>query len=109
MGVHTVADMADFDSQLEKAGDKLVVVDFFATWCGPCRLIAPKVQEFSVSDDFKDSVVFLKVDVDDIEELATKYNVRCMPTFLFFKNKSKIEEFSGANEDKLKELIINKK
>ncbi len=56
---------ADFDSCLESAGNKLVVVDFFATWCGPCKMISPVLDK--LSDDLKEVVVFLKVDVDDNE------------------------------------------
>jgi len=104
--VHSVKDKADFDAKLQEAGNKLVVVDFFATWCGPCKMIAPKLQK--MSEEMKE-VVFLKVDVDENEEIATEYKVSAMPTFVFIKNKSKIDEFAGANEAKLKELISKHK
>ena len=55
----------DFNRQLEAAGPKLVVVDFYATWCGPCKNIAPKIEK--MSQEFKDNVVFLKVNVDKNE------------------------------------------
>lgn len=55
---------ADFNAQLESAGSKLVMVDFYATWCGPCKVIAPKIEK--MSQEFKD-VVFMKVDVDKNE------------------------------------------
>jgi len=97
-----VQDQTEFKAKLEEAGAKLVVVDFFATWCGPCKLIAPQIDAFA--KEFGD-VVFLKIDVDENEEVAAEYNINCMPTFILFKNKSKIDEFSGANADKLKELI----
>jgi len=102
--VHQVKDVTDFDSQLESAGDKLVIVDFFATWCGPCRFIAPKLEEMSQQDEYK-NVVFLKVDVDDNDDISKRYEVSCMPTFIYIKNKQKVDELSGANEDKLKELL----
>merc|ERR1712212_26501 len=100
--VHQIADKADFDSQLAAAGNKVVVVDFFATWCGPCKMIAPKIEamEKEMSD-----VVFIKVDVEEVDEVAAEYNIRSMPTFVFIKNKSKVDEFSGANEAKLRETI----
>jgi len=96
----------EFDAKLKDAGNKLVVVDFFATWCGPCKMIAPKVEV--MSNEMTD-VVFLKVDVDENEEIATEYKVSAMPTFMFFKDGKKIDEFAGANENKLKELIAKHK
>lgn len=100
--VHLVADKNDFDTKLDEAGDKLIVIDFFATWCGPCKIIAPYMEELSTKYE---NVVFLKVDVDENEEIASEYNVTCMPTFVFVKNKAKVNDFSGANKDKLKELV----
>ena len=58
--------------QLEAAGGKLVVVDFHATWCGPCKMIAPHLEEM---DKTMDDVVFLKVDVDECEDIAEEYKV----------------------------------
>jgi len=104
--IHSVQDKDDFTSQLADAGGKLVVVDFYATWCGPCKMISPKLEEMAAQ--FTD-VIFLKVDVDDNEEVASEYNISCMPTFIFIKNKEKVNEFSGANADKLKELIASNK
>ena len=100
--VHLVTDMDDLKSQFGSAGDKLVVVDFYATWCGPCKIIAPQLEEM---DKTMDDVVFLKVDVDEAEEVAQEYNISAMPTFIFFKNGKKIDDFMGANSDKLKDMI----
>jgi len=100
--VHTVADMDDFKNQLKAAGDKLVVVDFFATWCGPCKMIAPHLEEMSKS---MADVVFLKVDVDDCEDIAQEYNITAMPTFIYIKKENKVADLMGANVDKLKELV----
>jgi len=69
-------------------------------------MISPKLEEMAAQ--FTD-VIFLKVDVDDNEEVASEYNISCMPTFIFIKNKEKVNEFSGANADKLKELIASNK
>lgn len=100
--VHQVKDKDDFDQKLADAGDKLIIVDFFATWCGPCKMIAPKLE--AMSQEFT-NVVFLKVDVDEVEELAQCYQISCMPTFIFIKNKEKIDTMSGANENKIREYI----
>merc|ERR1712224_793749 len=75
--------MADFKAQLSAAGSKLVVVDFHATWCGPCKMIAPHIVEM---DGKMDNVVFLKVDVDEAEDVAAEYNISAMPTFVFIKD-----------------------
>ena len=96
----------DFDKALEEAGDRLVVVDFFATWCGPCKAISPKVEEFSKTFG---NVVFLKVDVDENDETAESCEVQAMPTFIFFKNKVQIAKIVGADEGKLKTAIENNK
>ncbi|XP_059220770.1 thioredoxin-2 [Stomoxys calcitrans] len=101
--VYSVTSKSDFDQQLENAGDKLVVVDFFATWCGPCKMIAPHLEE--LSKEYAGKVVFVKVDVDDCEDVAMEYGISSMPTFIFIKNKEKLETFSGANADKLTKLV----
>jgi thioredoxin 1 len=100
--VHTVSSKDDFESRLASAGDKLVIVDFFATWCGPCKVIAPRLEALEKETP---NVVFLKVDVDECEDVAMEHKISCMPTFLFFKNGKKIDDFSGANYDKLVEVM----
>ncbi|ODV91411.1 hypothetical protein CANCADRAFT_3115 [Tortispora caseinolytica NRRL Y-17796] len=87
------------------ASDKLTVVDFFATWCGPCKAIAPVVDK--MSEEFTDAV-FIKVDVDQLGDIAAEYGVRAMPTFMLFKNGEKIETVVGANPMGLKKAIKEK-
>lgn len=94
---------ADLKAQFAAAGDKLVVIDFFATWCGPCKMIAPKLEE--ISNSMAEKVVVLKVDVDDCEEVALEYNISSMPTFVFVKNGAEVQRFSGANETNLRNTI----
>merc|ERR1712071_258413 len=101
--VYQVESKDDFKAQLVSAGDKLVVVDFYATWCGPCKMIAPKIE--AMSKEFT-NVVFIKVDVDEVEGVATDYDISCMPTFLFLKKSAKVAEFSGANEASLRKLVV---
>ncbi|KVI06526.1 thioredoxin H1-like [Cynara cardunculus var. scolymus] len=81
---------------------KLVVVDFTASWCGPCRIIAPVLDDFARKFN---NVVFLKVDVDELESVAQKYFVEAMPTFLFFKNGQVVDKVVGAKKDKLHSRI----
>nr|XP_023654104.1 thioredoxin [Paramormyrops kingsleyae] len=100
--VREINNQADFDKTLKDAGQKLVVIDFTATWCGPCKAIAPIFQK--LSDDYQ-NVVFLKVDVDEAQDVASSCGVSCMPTFQFYKNGVKIGEFSGADKNKLEEMV----
>lgn len=92
----------DFEAKLKEAGNKLVVVDFFATWCGPCKMIAPQVEDMAAE---MPDLMFLKVDVDECYDIASNYQVSAMPTFVFIKKSKKIDSFSGANVGKLRELI----
>jgi len=93
---------ADFDACISGSGDKLVIVDFTASWCGPCQQIKPKYHEMAT--EFSDCV-FTAVDVDENEETAADCGVSAMPTFMFYKNGSKVGEMMGANPDKLRENI----
>lgn len=103
----TIKDADDLKNRLAEAGDKLVLIDFKATWCGPCKIIGPKIDE--LANEFINSVVVLKIDVDDCEDIAADYDVSAMPTFVFIKNSQKLEEFSGANFDKLKNTLLKHK
>jgi thioredoxin 1 len=100
--VHAVKDSDDFKTCLKEAGDKLVVIDFHATWCGPCKMIAPHMEEMSKS---MEDVVFLKVDVDECEDIAEQYKVTAMPTFVFLKKGEQVTILTGANVEKLKDLV----
>lgn len=92
----------EFKNALKEAGDKLVVIDFTATWCGPCKIIAPFFEGLSAK--YSD-VVFLKVDVDDAQEVAAHCGINCMPTFHFYKNEKLVHEFSGANQSSLEQKV----
>ncbi|XP_043800744.1 thioredoxin-2-like [Apis laboriosa] len=100
--IYQIKNASDLKNQLEKAGDQLVVIDFFAVWCGPCKIIGPKVEELSLE---MEDVIFLKVDVDECEDIVGEYEITSMPTFVFIKNNKVLENFSGANYDKLKNTI----
>ncbi len=72
----------------------VVVIDFFATWCGPCKKIAPMYEQMA---NLYPSVVFLKVDVDESNEIAEAYDIRAMPTFVVLKDGARIGEVEGAD------------
>lgn len=100
-GVHNVSNKSEFDTALADGG-KLVVLDCFATWCGPCKVIAPQVVKFS--NEYPDAK-FLKVDVDEVPDLAQELGIKAMPTFVLFKNKERIAEVVGANPMALEAAI----
>jgi thioredoxin 1 len=95
---------ADSLSQLEQlirgAGQKPVVVDFWATWCGPCLSIAPTFE--ALAREFSGKAKFVKVDVDKAKDAAQHFRVSSMPTFLFFHNGSRIAEVKGADPNALR-------
>ena len=101
-GVPQLATKAEFDKALKDAGDKLVVVDFTATWCGPCQRIAPVFVKLA---EEMPEVIFVKVDVDENEETSAACGISCMPTFQFYKGGEKVHEFSGASEEKIREAL----
>ncbi|QKX58465.1 uncharacterized protein TRUGW13939_05589 [Talaromyces rugulosus] len=106
MAVTLVKGKSQFDSTV-LASDKLVVVDAFAEWCGPCKAIAPKIEEFS--KQFENVVSFVKFDVDDSPDVAQELGIRAMPTFLLFKNGEKVGEVVGANPPAILAAIENNK
>merc|ERR1711868_108073 len=96
--VQKVNSADEFNAVVSKGG--LVCVDFFATWCGPCRMIAPYLEE--LAKELEGKCTFLKVDV---EELAAEQEVKAMPTFSFFKDGKRVDTFAGANKDKIKATL----
>ncbi|MCF0116508.1 MAG: thioredoxin [Bacilli bacterium] len=87
--------------QFVKEGN--VVVDFFATWCGPCRMLAPFIEELS---DERQDVKFAKLDVDKVSEIASKYMIQSIPTLLFFQNGTLVNDVVGfLPKDQLNEKI----
>ena len=87
--------------ELTKSGT--VVVDFFATWCGPCKMLAPVLEELSNEET---EVTFLKVDIDEEELLAEKYNIQAVPTVLVFKDGRVVNKQLGfAPKAVLKNLL----
>lgn len=84
---------SDFQEKV-LSSDKLVLVDFWAEWCGPCKLVSPILDE--LAEDYSDQVVVAKMDVDSNPETPVKYGIRNIPTVLFFKNGEMVDKQVGA-------------
>ncbi|ODV79584.1 thioredoxin [Suhomyces tanzawaensis NRRL Y-17324] len=98
--VAQVTSKAEFDEALKFEG--LVVVDFFATWCGPCKMIAPFLDKFAAQFT---QAKFIKVDVDEVSEVAAEYEISSMPTVLFIKEGKIVQKVIGANPSALKQAV----
>ena len=102
MGLVELETKEAFDTVLANAGDKLVVVDCFATWCGPCKKLAPQLEELATEYS---NVQFYKLDVEVNEDVAADHNISAMPTILFYKNGKFLGDFCGANFEGIKDTI----
>ena len=98
-----IVSSADFDAQVLKSPD-VVLVDFFANWCGPCQALLPVIDE--LSKEIGKGAKIVKVDVDESSDLAAKYGVMSIPALKVFKNGKVVEEVTGVrSKNALKEMM----
>ena len=88
-----VATNTNFDSLLATPG-KLLIVDFWATWCGPCRMLSPILD--LLEEEMADQISVVKVNVDDADEIAARFRIMNIPTLLFFKDGQLVDKTVGA-------------
>ncbi len=103
MGITKVSDSKTWETDVMNSPIPSFV-DFWAEWCGPCRMVGPVVDE--LSDDYDGKVNFVKVNVDEANEIASKYNVFSIPTLILF-NKGEVvaQQVGAASKDTLKNMI----
>ncbi|MCI1780146.1 MAG: thioredoxin [Bacteroidales bacterium] len=100
-------DDSNFEEVVLKSG-KPVVVDFWATWCGPCNMLSPVVDE--LGEEYKDKIKVVKCNVDEASETPVQYGIRNIPTLLFFKDGKVVDRLVGALpkvtlDDHMKKLL----
>ena len=89
---------------IEKSKEIPVIVDFFATWCFPCKILSPILEK--VAEEYKGKIILAKVNVDEAREHAIKYNIQAVPTVKFFKDGKILDEFVGVMpEERIKEWL----
>jgi thioredoxin 1 len=91
MGKYIDLNTTNFDATVKEG---VTMVDFWAPWCGPCRMIAPVVEE--LAEEYEGRAIIAKVNTDEQQELAVKYGIRSIPAILFFKNGEVVDQVVGA-------------
>lgn len=99
--VRLISSLEEYKTLISKAGGR-VIVDFFADWCGPCRVIGPKFETWSTQHP---NIEFVKVNVDESGDITESEGITAMPTFKGYKNGQLIDSIQGANETKIQQMI----
>ncbi|XP_078704027.1 thioredoxin-like isoform X1 [Branchiostoma floridae x Branchiostoma belcheri] len=102
--VHEIQDVAEFETVVIENQSLLLLVYFTATWCGPCKMLGPEYERASTLPEYKD-VKFVMVDVDEAEDVSAYCKITVMPMIHFYKDGKKVDEMSGANRDRMIELL----
>jgi len=95
----------DKDKSFNRLGDLPIILDFHATWCGPCKMLAPHLQ--TIQNKYKGKLVIYRIDVDKEPVLAQRFNIQAMPTMIFMGNKTSFKSELGYQEyDALEKMVI---
>ncbi|KAI3473051.1 hypothetical protein Pfo_030020 [Paulownia fortunei] len=103
--VHLITTKESWEQKMAEAerDEKIVVANFSAAWCGPCRMIAPFYVELSEKHP---SIMFLTIDVDELTEFSTSWDIKATPTFFFLKHGQQLDKLVGANKPELQKKMI---
>ncbi|KAL2203468.1 thioredoxin [Sarocladium strictum] len=102
MAIHEITSDEAFYQTIKD--NTVVMIDFYATWCSPCKVIAPFIKKHSEEDKYKD-IFFAKIDVDKLSKLSDDLDIQAMPTLLMFKNGEKSDMILDPNPKKLVEFL----
>ncbi|XP_038980822.1 thioredoxin H4-1-like [Phoenix dactylifera] len=104
--VHIITDKGSWDEKISEANKdgKIVVANFHASWCAPCRFVAPVYSKLSKAFP---SFTFLSIDADQMTEISTPWDIQATPTFIFLKDGQQLDKLVGANTIKLEEKLKN--
>jgi thioredoxin 1 len=96
MSVYEIQNIAQWNEIIKTAGDTILIIDFYAVWCGPCKAVKPKYE--MLAETYKDlSVLFLSVDIEKVPQLSDKFEITSMPTFLVVHKDQVKKRISGGN------------
>ncbi|KAK4396004.1 Thioredoxin H9 [Sesamum angolense] len=103
--VHVITTIESWEQKIAEANrdGKIVIANFSATWCGPCKMIAPYYVELSEKHP---SIMFLTVDVDELTDFSTSWDIKATPTFFFLKDGQQFDKLVGANKPELQKKMI---
>ena len=104
LAVKILGDQSALKKAIARSDKTRVVAWFTASWCGPCKAVTPHINKLSESVS---NVDFIKIDIDDNQELAEEFEVQSVPTFIMFKDKEVSGRLLGANAQKVEELVKN--
>ena len=102
MPVAEITLRSELDDLIESNPNTLLILDFYATWCGPCKRVMPGF--LKMAEEYE-NVYFVKVDVDEADDLSEEYEIAATPTFVYVKDGETLEVYNGTDEEQLKSLI----
>ncbi|KAF8555115.1 thioredoxin [Imleria badia] len=103
VSVNEIKSKEEFDTLINSG--KVILIDFYADWCGPCRQISSTFKSLAEEHSDKEGAEFYKLDIDKVPEIATALSIRSIPTFHVYKNKERLGQFVGANRAELRSLV----
>lgn len=102
MPIKTPKNKKELDGIIANSGDKLVVIDFFSKWCGPCKKVGPEFEK--ISEEYS-NLVFVKIDATEKEDMAEEYGIENLPTFVLLKGGEQIGTVIGTKLEELRKTI----